>query len=53
VSGESFSGDLDAPGADIERPKYGPGSSFEHRYGSGNGEIRIETFSGDAELILE
>ena len=53
VSGESFSGDLDAPDADIERPKYGPGSSFEHRYGSGDGVIRLETFSGDATLILE
>jgi DUF4097 and DUF4098 domain-containing protein YvlB len=53
VSGETFSGDLHAPGASIERPKYGPGASFEHRYGSGNGQIRIETFSGDAHLILE
>jgi DUF4097 and DUF4098 domain-containing protein YvlB len=53
VSGETFSGDLTAPGATIERPKYGPGASFEHRYGTGNGQIRIETFSGDAELILE
>jgi DUF4097 and DUF4098 domain-containing protein YvlB len=53
VSGETFSGDLDAPGATIERPKYGPGASFEHRYGSGNGLIRIETFSGDGELVLE
>jgi hypothetical protein len=53
VSGETFSGDLTAPGAKIERPKYGPGASFEHRYGSGNGMIRIETFSGDAELVFE
>ena len=53
VSGETFSGDLHAPGASIERPKYGPGASFEHRYGGGNGQIRIETFSGDAHLILE
>ena len=53
VSGETFSGDLHAPGASIDRPKYGPGASFEHRYGSGNGQIRIETFSGDAHLILE
>ena len=53
VAGESFSGDLSAPGAKIERPKYGPGSSFEHRYGSGNGDIRIESFSGNAELRLE
>ena len=54
VSAETFSGSLTATGVqDIERPKYGPGASFEHRYGSGNGQIRIETFSGDAELILE
>lgn len=53
VSGESFSGSLRAPDANIIKPKYGPGSNFEHRYGSGDGEIRMETFSGNAELRLE
>lgn len=53
VRGESFSGRLTAPGADISKPRYGPGSSFEHRYGNGDGEIKIETFSGSAELRLE
>lgn len=53
VSGESFSGDLKAPGAKIEKPQHGPGSSFNARYGKGEGEIRIETFSGDGELRLE
>lgn len=52
VSGESFSGDLSAPGAEVNRAKYGPGSDFEHRYGSGNGEIRIETFSGSGKLVI-
>lgn len=52
VSGESFSGDLSAPGANVNRAKYGPGSDFEQRYGSGNGEIRIETFSGSGKLEL-
>lgn len=52
VRGESFSGDLSAPGAQIQRPKHGPGSSFEQRYGSGNGRIKMETFSGDAVLDL-
>lgn len=52
VSGESFSGDLSAPGAHVNRAKYGPGSDFEQRYGSGNGEIRIETFSGTGSLEL-
>jgi len=53
ASGETFSGDLKAPGATIERPKYGPGASFEQRYGAGNGQIHIETFSGNAELVFE
>lgn len=53
VRGESFSGDLRAPEANISRPKHGPGSSFEHRYGSGSGEVSMETFSGDARLKLE
>lgn len=53
VRGESFSGRLRAPSASIDKPKYGPGASFEHRYGNGDGEIRMETFSGNAELRLE
>lgn len=52
VSGESFSGDLSAPGAKIEREEFGPGSSFRTRYGAGNGDVRFETFSGDATLRL-
>jgi len=53
VSGESFSGDLSAPGAKIQREEFGPGSSFQTRYGAGKGEVRIETFSGDATLRLQ
>lgn len=53
VSGESFSGDLNAPEATINRPRHGPGSSFEHRYGNGDGTVSIETFSGDARLRLK
>jgi hypothetical protein len=53
VSGESFSGDLSAPGAKIEREEFGPGSRFHARYGAGKGEVRIETFSGDAALRLQ
>ena len=53
VDGETFSGDLDIPGAEVHRPKYGPGASVEHRYGSGSANIRIESFSGDAEIELE
>jgi DUF4097 and DUF4098 domain-containing protein YvlB len=53
VRGESFSGDLSAPDAQINRPKHGPGSSFEHRYGNGDGEISLESFSGDAALQFD
>lgn len=53
VRGESFSGDLSIPGAKVVKTRYGPGSSVEHRYGSGSGQITIENFSGDAELRLE
>ena len=53
VSGESFSGDLSAPNAKIEREEFGPGSSFHAHYGDGKGEVRIETFSGDATLKLQ
>lgn len=53
VNGETFSGDLRAPGAKVHREEFGPGKTLEARYGSGNGEIRLESFSGDAVLILE
>lgn len=53
VSGESFSGELQAPGAKIDRQEFGPGSSFHSHYGAGKGEIRLESFSGDAELRLQ
>ncbi|MFP7723579.1 DUF4097 family beta strand repeat-containing protein [Lysobacter sp. A3-1-A15] len=53
VSAESFSGSIDAPGANVERPRHGPGSSLRHRYGSGDASIEIETFSGDATLRME
>lgn len=53
VTGETFSGDMDAPGAKIEKEGFGPGKSFEQRYGSGTGEIHLQTFSGDVILVLE
>ena len=53
VSGKSFSGGLKAPGATINRPRHGPGASFSNRYGRGEGQVSIETFSGNAELRLE
>lgn len=53
VRAESFSGSLRAPGATVDRPRHGPGSSLRQRYGSGDADVSIETFSGDAELRLD
>ena len=53
VEASSFSGDLVAPGAKAEKEGFGPGSTLNHRYGQGDGEIHLETFSGDAEVVLE
>lgn len=53
VEAESFSGSLRAPGAKVDKEEFGPGSSLRTRYGSGAGEIRVETFSGDFTLSLD
>jgi hypothetical protein len=53
VSAESFSGSLAAPGAHVRKEEFGPGSSLEQRYGSGAGNIHLQTFSGDAQLTLQ
>ena len=53
VRAESFSGTLRAPGATIERPEHGPGSNFRQRYGGGDADVSIETFSGDADVHLD
>lgn len=53
VRGESFSGDLEAPDATVRKEEFGPGKSLDVRYGSGAGQIRIESFSGDAVLTFE
>ena len=53
LEGETFSGDLRAPDAKIHREEFGPGATIEARYGSGSGEIHLESFSGDAILVFE
>lgn len=53
VRAESFTGTLRAPGARVERPEHGPGSSLRQRYGAGEAEVSIETFSGDADVRIE
>lgn len=52
LSAESFSGTLSAPGATPKKEAFGPGSSLRARYGAGKGEVRMQTFSGDASLAF-
>ena len=40
-------------GAKLHREEFGPGATIEARYGSGAGDIHLESFSGDAILVLE
>lgn len=53
VTAETFSGDISAPGASVQRSKFGPGANLDARYGSGEGKVNLHSFSGDAELKLE
>jgi DUF4097 and DUF4098 domain-containing protein YvlB len=53
VTAETFSGNLRIPGVEAKRPKYGPGANVDTRYGNGDGQVSISTFSGNAELRLE
>jgi DUF4097 and DUF4098 domain-containing protein YvlB len=53
VNASTFSGTLSAPGAKVVREEFGPGASLDTRYGSGSGEISVETFSGDLTLSLD
>src|SRR5574337_342325 len=46
----SFSGDLRSDFGTPTRAEHGPGSSLDTRLGTGDGKIRIETFSGDLRL---
>jgi len=54
VSGKSFSGRLRLPDVDPQgNQTTGINGSFEHRYGDGDGDVRLETFSGNVRLKLE
>ena len=50
---ESFSGRISSPVGEVEREEYGPGQRLDTRLGAGDGDIRLETFSGSIRLELE
>ena len=53
VHAESFSGDIVAASAKVQREQNGPGKSLDVRYGNGEGRIRLESFSGSVKVRLE
>ena len=46
----SFSGSIRSDFGSVKEPEHGPGSSLETTNGSGEGQVKIETFSGDIEI---
>ena len=50
LSASSFSGRIRSDFGDVTEPDHGPGSSLETSAGSGSGNVRIETFSGNIDI---
>ncbi|HEY0198020.1 MAG TPA: DUF4097 family beta strand repeat-containing protein [Rhodanobacter sp.] len=50
IHASSFSGDLRSDFGTPQKPEHGPGSSLDTRAGDGNGQINVETFSGDLRI---
>ena len=46
----SFSGDIHSAFGKVETPTYGPGSSLHFRLGNGDGNITLNSFSGDIDI---
>jgi DUF4097 and DUF4098 domain-containing protein YvlB len=50
---ETFSGGISSPVGRVETEQYGPGKRLQARLGSGGGDIRLESFSGDVRVQFE
>lgn len=50
---ETFSGGISSPVGKVQTEQYGPGKQLEARLGTGSGEIRLESFSGDVRVEIE
>lgn len=53
VEASSFSGTIQSTKGDVDTEEHGPGSSLHTTFGSGDGRIELETFSGDLTLRHE
>ena len=50
---ETFSGDISSPVGAVKTEQYGPGKTLDTRLGTGSGEIRLESFSGDVRIDFD
>ena len=53
VHAETFSGDIRSPGGQVRKEEHGPGKSLDTRFGTGQSDIHLESFSGDVDLRLD
>jgi hypothetical protein len=53
IKAESFSGTLRSDFGSVTKPEHGPGSHLDTRVGSGDGEISVDSFSGDVTIRRE
>jgi DUF4097 and DUF4098 domain-containing protein YvlB len=50
---ETFSGDIVSPAGHVVKEEYGPGQTLDTRLGTGQGQIKLETFSGYISVQLQ
>ena len=50
LNASSFSGRIRSDFGTVSEPEHGPGSSLEVTTGSGGGQVKLETFSGDIDI---
>lgn len=53
ITAESFSGTLRSDFGTVRKPDRGPGTSLDANAGSGDGEISVDSFSGDVTIRKE
>jgi DUF4097 and DUF4098 domain-containing protein YvlB len=53
IEAESFSGTLRSDFGSVQKPEHGPGSSLNAKAGDGDGDISVDSFSGDVTIRKE
>lgn len=53
LSIETFSGSIRSDAGEVKKPRHGPGASLDARLGDGDGEIRLESFSGSVRVRMQ